>query len=158
MATSRPQDAPLLFVHVSRPGKNVRGRDVREAVQRHVMRDIGKQRRGRPRPKKGGNADNVIPRKCQRLKSTVPSTTLGGRIDPSIDVPVHMRSSAHFLIDHCNTFNTITIHVSSKLTFCSMHMSQAAASVHKRRLAPLQPIRPSTILRDPVSCVSRHRL
>lgn len=102
MTSIHAEASPFLFVNIPQPGKNTRCKDVRTAVQKHVMRDIGKQRRGRPRPKGKKHDHTVSSSNCEvRADMAVRSTTLNARINPAVVVPAHMRSSAHFLIDHC---------------------------------------------------------
>lgn len=45
-------ESQFLFIQVQQTGKVPPRRDVRTAIQKHVMRDIGAARRGRPRPQR----------------------------------------------------------------------------------------------------------
>lgn len=46
------REPQFLFIQVQQTGKVPPRRDVRTAIQKHVMRDIGAARRGRPRPQR----------------------------------------------------------------------------------------------------------
>ncbi|KAF2804568.1 uncharacterized protein BDZ99DRAFT_575220 [Mytilinidion resinicola] len=91
-----------LFVQVQHTGKVAPRKDVRTAIQKHVMRDIGASRRGRPRRKA---IDKQASGQCQVPVSTgaimAPSLVSGGtRTNPFASYPIPMNSDTFFLIDY----------------------------------------------------------
>jgi hypothetical protein len=106
----------FLFVEVRKTGKVPAQRDVRTAIQKHVMRDIGIGRRGQPRPQR--RPENESDFKKPRAPSwrelvpsdpgshtghyaKVPSLVLGGhRADPFARFPIHMTSETSALMDY----------------------------------------------------------
>jgi len=69
MAGSTPEMAGsnFLFIEVQKTGKVPPRRDVRTAIQKHVMQDIGVARRGQPRPRR--QLENV--RDCKKHEASL---------------------------------------------------------------------------------------
>jgi hypothetical protein len=120
----------FLFVEVQQTGKVPAQRDVRTAIQKHVMRDIGNGRRGQPRPprrsengrdlrKPGTPSSRKIvsticpetdPMPSARAKdlgytgdhAKIPYLVSGGhRADPFTQFPIRMTPETYALIDYC---------------------------------------------------------
>lgn len=110
----------FLFVEVARTGKVPPSRGLRTAMQKHVMRDIGRMRKGKSRPQKPPveKEENLpayiqagIKRSSHRRhvdivckrnnRSVIPQSLTGsGRIDPFANYPIEMTQDSLFLIDH----------------------------------------------------------
>jgi len=95
----------FLFVEVHHTGKVLPRKDVRTAIQKHVMRDIGAARRGRPRRR-------VKTKEAQKQShasmgsSIAPALRLvsgGARTNPFANYPIPMNSDTLFLIDYCES-------------------------------------------------------
>jgi hypothetical protein len=107
-------DSSFLFVKVHHTGKVTPNKDVRTAIQKHVMRDIGAARKGNPRPRpqaksglrlKGKKGEGDTRRAGDEWKSVqankIPGLISGGlRGDPFAYYPVSMNSDTLFLIDY----------------------------------------------------------
>lgn len=76
-STPEMSSSNFLFIEVQQTGKVPPRRDVRTAIQKHVMRDIGVARRGQPRPRR--QLENVRDRKkheASLFRNIVPNTHL----------------------------------------------------------------------------------
>lgn len=107
-------DSSFLFVKVYHTGKVAPNKDVRTAIQKHVMRDIGAARKGNPRPRpqarsrrrlkgKKGEGDTQRTEAERQLLQTskIPGLVSGGlRGNPFAYYPVSMTSETLFLIDY----------------------------------------------------------
>ncbi|CAI6342163.1 unnamed protein product [Periconia digitata] len=112
-------ESSFLFLNVNSNGKVSPTKYVRSAIQKHVMRDIGAARQGKPRPRpqsQPGAKQNGALRGIGNLNSektaivcssslkTVPALVSGGsRTDPFTQYPVPMNSDTLFLIDYIYT-------------------------------------------------------
>lgn len=69
MTCSTPEmpSSNFLFIEVQQTGKVPPRRDIRTAIQKHVMRDIGVARRGQPRPQR--QLENV--RDCKKHEASL---------------------------------------------------------------------------------------
>ena len=88
----------FLFVEVDQTGKVASQRDVRTAIQKHVMRDIGCTRRGQPRPRR--QAGSMRDRKTSEIPATrklasniLPNRVAARRMD--IEYASSLQEQAH---------------------------------------------------------------